>query len=82
MRVSRPLFIDSKKSAFYAGNERVCEKECAFISQTQRPDGSWAFTWEWDDYPEAWSVAKNWWKAEYVVKNIRFYKEISTENSL
>lgn len=26
---------------------------------------------------EQWHIAKNWWKSDWIIKNIKYYKEIS-----
>lgn len=67
------LFIASKKSIFYLENKDICDIECEFISKTQETDGSWNITWEWGNYPEQWSISKNWWKSDLVIKNVKFY---------
>lgn len=67
------LFLHSRESVFYPGNEAVCGLECDFISRTQKGDGSWKITWEWPDYPEQWHISKNWWKSDLIIKNVRFY---------
>lgn len=70
------LLIHSKVSAFYWENKDVCEEECKFILNTQEPDGSWKITWSWEAYPEQWSISKNWWKSDVIIKNVRFVKAI------
>lgn len=67
------LFINSKKSVFYKDNKELCEFECDFISKTQEADGSWNITWNWGSYPEQWSISKNWWKSDLIIKNLKFY---------
>ena len=66
------LFIRSQSSTFYPGNEAICDAEAAFIRDTQADDGSWAVTWTWADDPEAWSISKNWWKADLIIRNLLF----------
>lgn len=68
------LFIDTKSSAFYQGNEEICAYECKFLANTQQVDGTWAITWGWGDYPEEWSISKNWWKSDLIIKNLKFQK--------
>ncbi|MGN1181643.1 MAG: hypothetical protein ACI4SR_01460, partial [Faecalibacillus sp.] len=69
-----------KESAFYADNKEICQLECEFITKTQEDDGSWNITWQWDHYLEQWFVAKNWWKTDLIIKNVKFYKAIYNEN--
>lgn len=66
------LLISGKTSDFYPENQEICQYECEFISNSQQADGTWAITWAWAEYPEAWSVSKNWWKSDWILKNIRY----------
>lgn len=70
------LFIGSKSSDFYLANMYTCYYECEFIANTQEPDGTWAVTWAWADYPEEWHISKNWWKSELIIKNLKYLKEM------
>lgn len=70
------LFIRSKGSDFYEENRLICEYECSFLENSQEPDGTWAITWSWADYPEEWSISKNWWKSDWIIKNLHYYKTI------
>ena len=74
------LFIESKNSDFYMSNKEICDYECRFISDTQKSDGTWDITWSWTDYTEQWSISKNWWKSDLIIKNIRFIKAINNNN--
>ena len=67
-------FISSKKSDVYSGNEDICDFECNFIKQTQNADGTWNVTWNWDAFDEQWSISKNWWKADIIIRNISYIK--------
>lgn len=67
------LFIKSKKSDFYQLNEEICKFESEFIEKTQLQDGTWNVTWAWDKYPEEWNISKNWWKADIIIRNIKYY---------
>ena len=69
-------FIHSRSSRFYAANKALCDYECEFISKTQKPDGTWAVTWDWGCAPEQWHISKNWWKADLIIKNVAFWKNI------
>lgn len=71
------LFIDTKTSDFYMDNKEICDYECEFMINTQESDGTWNITWSWTDYPEQWHISKNWWKADVIIKNIRYMKAIS-----
>lgn len=70
-------FIISKESDFYLANKDICDFECKFITNTQNADGTWNINWTWEEYPEQWHIAKNWWKSDWIIKNIKYYKEMS-----
>lgn len=70
-------FIQSKTSDFYLANKELCDFECEFISNTQEKDGTWAITWSWQNYPEQWYISKNWWKSDWIIKNIKYYKAMT-----
>lgn len=67
------LFIHSCQSDFYSENKDICAFECEFIARTQKYDGTWNITWQWDNYPRQWAISKNWWKSDLIIKNLRFY---------
>ncbi len=75
------LLIRSRASDFYEENRVICEYECSFIENTQEPDGAWAITWSWADYPEEWSISKNWWKSDWIIKNLLYVKMIREDIS-
>ena len=68
------LFIGSKASEFYPDNRAVADYECAFIRSAQEADGTWAITWSWPEYPEEWSISKNWWKSDWIIKSVKYVK--------
>lgn len=70
------LFIGTKTSDFYMLNKEICDYECEFILNTQESDGTWGITWSWPDYPEQWSISKNWWKSDLIIKNVQYIRAI------
>lgn len=73
------LFIHSRNSHFYPDHKELCEYECHFLSETQESDGTWAVTWDWGCYPEQWHISKNWWKADLILKNVKFYRSMKVD---
>ena len=67
-------FFNDRTSEYYQNNSEIAEYESAFILRTQLEDGSWAIPWGWADYPEAWALSKNWWKADIIIKNLLYLK--------
>ena len=70
------MFIGGKESPFYAENREITEYECDFILQNQGADGTWPITWHWGNNPQEWAISRNWWKADIIIKNLRFLKSI------
>ncbi|MCI5918956.1 MAG: hypothetical protein MRZ75_06535 [Roseburia sp.] len=70
------LFIHCRDSRFYENNKELCDFECQFLSKTQQEDGTWAITWDWGSYPEQWHISKNWWKSDWIIKNLNFYQNM------
>ena len=66
-------FIHDRSSAFYPDLHEMCKQECAYISRTQLADGTWNIPWDWAAFPEQWSISKNWWQADIMIKYIRFF---------
>lgn len=46
------------------------------IRKTQLSDGSWTIPWGWNDYPEQWAIAKNWWKSDGILVNMLYLKNM------
>ena len=69
------FFIKSKSSDFYLENKDICKFEYQFILETQNEDGSWNVTWDWNNEFEEWTISKNWWKSDIIIKNIKYIKE-------
>ena len=68
------VFINSRNSMFYAGNEELVEKETELILETQLEDGSYLVPWLWyNDYKE-FELAENWWKSRIVINKLIFLK--------
>lgn len=67
------LFMDKKDDEWYQDNRAIADFECDFLEKTQASDGTWAITWGWSEYPEEWHIAKNWWKCDLIIKNLKYY---------
>lgn len=46
--------------------------ECDVIARTQLADGSWSIPWSWDAYPKEWAISECWWKADMIIRYVRF----------
>lgn len=67
-------FIKTKDSIFYPANTALIAKECEFIVKKQLDDGSFSIPWQWwTEYTE-FEIAKNWWKADFCIKNMLFLR--------
>lgn len=71
--IAKPsLYISSKDSVFYKPFLNECKSECRFIKDTLKSDGTWSITWKWDSYPKQWAIAKNFWKCDQAIINLKF----------
>jgi hypothetical protein len=71
--VCRPSqYFKTKGSLFYPENSEIANYECEHIIKSQLEDGSWNIPWHWEAYPEAWSISKNWWKANGALHNMLY----------
>ncbi|MFI3214207.1 MAG: hypothetical protein R3Y24_12810 [Eubacteriales bacterium] len=67
-------FFNDKNSIFYEDNKIMAEYECDYIATTQLADGSWDIPWGWSNYPEQWTISKNWWKSNGALVNMLYLK--------
>ena len=69
--VCRPsFFIRSNDSVFYPAHAELAEYEADFIIDSLS-GGLWDVTWDWGGaYPDAWPVARNWWRADSAINNL------------
>lgn len=73
--VCRPSqYVEGKECIFYEDNKELADYECEFIANTQLEDGSWNLNWQWKDYPEEWTIARNWWKADRAIHNLLYLR--------
>lgn len=73
--VCRPSqFVQDRASPYYPALREAAEAEVGFLLRTQRPDGTWPVTWQWNAYPEAWPISKHWWTANIAIENLRTLK--------
>lgn len=70
-------FISSKKNEFYEENKEISDYEREFIINRQEEDGTWAITWSWDEYQEEWAIAKNWWKCDLIINNLKYINQMA-----
>lgn len=53
----------------------LAREEARLLLDGQDTEGSWPVTWSWSTYPEAWPVARTWWRGILAVQNGRFIRE-------
>lgn len=76
--VCRPsFFIKTPDSIFYEDNKDLINYELDVIIKSLREDGTWDLNWSWDNYKEQWSLSKNWWKADVIIKNMLLLKNFN-----
>lgn len=67
-------FIKSLDSLFYAGNEEIMDDEIEYILSKRNKDGVWDIVWNWGEYPDEFSISRNWWKANIIIENLLLMK--------
>jgi hypothetical protein len=67
-------FVRSPDSIFYPGNEKAIAVELDDILNRRNPEGIWNIIWTWGAYDEAFSITRNWWKANIIIENLRLLK--------
>lgn len=74
--VCKPSQLLSRSWRYLDRYRELAQAECEMIARSQQEDGAWAVTWDWHAYPDAWPVAKNWWRGDVAVKNLCFVKRV------
>ncbi|MFZ3069659.1 MAG: hypothetical protein WA110_00850 [Anaerolineaceae bacterium] len=57
---------------FQAPFAEAIKAEKEFIHDTCQEDGTWDITWNWSQYPQEYLIAREWWKADLIIKYSRF----------
>jgi len=73
-------FITDRTSPYFHANQNAVNAECLYLEKSQTPEGSWEITWQWDDFPDHWPIAKNWWKADLIIHNLLMLKNFSDQS--
>lgn len=70
------VFIWSKESPFYEGNEEIVEAQLDYLIDTRKAGGVWGITWSWFDlgemYSKEFAVSENWWMSTVAIDNLEF----------
>lgn len=73
--VCRPSqFFKSLKSPYFEGNEALALYEADYLIETRNEDGVWDITWKWGSYDREFAISENFWKADLVIRNLRYLK--------
>ncbi|MEL7646436.1 MAG: hypothetical protein AAGU04_09265 [Anaerolineaceae bacterium] len=71
--VLRPSMVFSAENReFHAPFAQVIRQEKTWLGEHVEEDGSWEISWQWGQYPEAFAVAREWWKGGHIVTYARF----------
>ena len=69
-------FFQSGKEPLLADFRALAACECAVIESSQLPDGSWNIPWDWGAYPKEWALSECWWKADGIIRYLRFLRNV------
>ncbi len=71
--VAKPSwFISSKESFLYEALKDLVALEVLHIQSSQLEDGTWPVPWAWLEYLDTWPLAKSYWQADIIVKQLVF----------
>ena len=72
-------FIETQNRIFYTTNTELIARECEHIVKNQLEDGSFKIPWKWWTEYSEYEIAKNWWKSDFCIRNLRFLKEFGKQ---
>jgi len=73
--VLRPSMVFSTENQeFHEPFALAIKQEQQWLIETMEEDGSWPISWEWGQYPEAFPIAREWWKGDHIVMYARFLR--------
>jgi len=71
----RPLqFFDNPNSYGFEEFKELAQKEAEMILEQRNPEGIWDITWSWDQYPEAFTIAKREWQSYLIIEYLKILK--------
>lgn len=73
--------VHSPLEPWSASTLALARTEADRLPDHQLADGTWAVTWGWGAYPEAWPVAQTWWKGILALQNARFLQAFAGEKA-
>ncbi|MGB7595516.1 MAG: hypothetical protein WBL80_08115 [Erysipelotrichaceae bacterium] len=68
------VFITAPSHPLYKPLQNETDKDLELKISHRNNDGIWDISWSWSDYPEAFAVAANWWKANLAIRNLLILK--------
>jgi hypothetical protein len=71
----RPLqFFDIPGGYGFDDFKDLAKKEAEMILKQRNPEGIWDITWTWDQYPEAFAIAKRDWQSNLIIEYLKILK--------
>ena len=71
----RPSMVFTPETCeFHAPFAEAIRREQSWLLEHAEEDGSWDISWQWGQYPEAFAVAREWWKGDHIVTYARFMR--------
>ena len=52
--------------------EKAIEQEKQYLLRTANADGTWEVPWDWGQFPQEFTLAREWWQAELIIRYTRF----------
>ncbi|TFG82160.1 MAG: hypothetical protein E4G74_03095 [Erysipelotrichales bacterium] len=71
------VFITTPDHPLYPALKIETDKDIQRKLASRNNDGIWDISWNWVDYPEAFAISSNWWKADLVLRNLQLFKNFN-----
>jgi hypothetical protein len=68
------IFIMTPTHVLYADLKEETDSDNQLKISARNSDGIWDISWSWSDYPDAFAISANWWKASLAIRNLMILK--------
>ena len=68
------MFITSPSHSLYSELKDVTDNDIQRKIAGRNSAGIWDISWNWKDYPDAFAISANWWKANLAIRNLLILK--------
>jgi hypothetical protein len=79
--ITHPKYLENYQNP---AMKKLVKQNLIYYANSLNEEGVWDITWNWDQYPEAFAVAKRIWKGVLIANRCKLFKEfnwIASKNS-